>query len=72
MPDYSDKELKKAAFKDYRSTIFWNGHVYSNPNGKANVEFYTADLPTTYTITVTGVTASGDLIFKKAKIRRTQ
>ncbi len=72
MPDYGDKELKKAAFKDYRSTIFWNGHVYSNPNGKANVEFYTADLPTTYTITVTGITASGDLIYKKAKIRRNQ
>ena len=69
-PDYTDKNLKKAAFKDYRSTLFWNGHVYSNPNGKATVEFFTADLPTTYTITVTGVTASGDIIYKKAKINR--
>jgi TonB-dependent Receptor Plug Domain len=70
MPDYNDKNLKNAAFKDYRSTLFWNGHVYSNPNGKATVEFFTADLPTTYTITVTGVTASGDIIYKKAKINR--
>jgi TonB-dependent SusC/RagA subfamily outer membrane receptor len=70
MPDYTDKDLKKASFKDYRTTLFWNGHVYSDPNGKATVEFFTADLPTTYTITVTGVTAAGDIIYKKAKINR--
>ena len=70
MPDYTNASLKKATFKDYRSTLFWNGHVYSNTNGKASVEFYTADMPTTYTVTLTGLTSSGDIIYKKARISR--
>ena len=46
MPDYSNLDIKKASFKDNRSTIYWNGHLYTNPNGKAEVEFYTGDVST--------------------------
>jgi len=69
-PDYSDLDIKKASFKDNRSTLYWNGHLYTNPNGKAQVEFYTGDVNTNYTISVTGVTASGEIIQKKASIKR--
>jgi len=70
MPDYSNMDIKKASFKDNRSTIYWNGHLYTSPNGKAQVEFYTGDVNTNYTISVTGITASGEIIQKKASIRR--
>jgi len=70
MPDYSNLDIKKASFKDNRSTIYWNGHLYTNPNGKAEVEFYTGDVNTNYTISVLGITASGEIIQKKASIKR--
>ena len=70
MPDYNNASLKNSTFKDYRPTLYWNGHVYSDTTGKARVEFFTSDASTTYTITVTGITSNGDIIFKKAKFRR--
>ena len=69
-PDYSNLDVKKASFNDNRSTLYWNGHLYTNPNGKAQVEFYTGDVNTNYTISVTGITASGEIIQKKASIKR--
>ena len=69
-PDYSNLDIKKASFNDNRSTLYWNGHLYSNPKGKAQVEFYTGDVNTNYTISVTGITASGEIIQKKASIKR--
>jgi len=44
--------------------------LYTNPNGKAEVEFYTGDVNTNYTISVLGITASGEIIQKKASIKR--
>jgi len=70
MPDYSNLDIKKASFKDNRSTIYWNGHLYTSPNGKAQVEFYTGDVNTNYTISVRGITASGEIIQRKASIKR--
>ncbi len=68
MPDYDDPDVKSGTFKDFRSTLYWNGHIYTNPNGKAEVEFFTSDAKTTYTVTVTGVTASGEIIYKQVKL----
>jgi TonB-dependent SusC/RagA subfamily outer membrane receptor len=70
MPDYSDQSIKNKDFADTRSTIYWNGHVYTDAKGKAELKFYTADAATTYTVTVTGITADGDIIYKKASFRR--
>ena len=69
-PDYSNLDIKKASFNDNRSTLYWNGHLYTNLNGKAQVEFYTGDVNTNYTISVTGITASGEIIQKNASIKR--
>lgn len=69
-PDYSDLDIKKAPYNDNRSTLYWNGHLYTNLNGKAQVEFYTGDVNTNYTISVIGITASGEIIQKKASIKR--
>ncbi|QEC69172.1 hypothetical protein FRZ67_18330 [Panacibacter ginsenosidivorans] len=68
MPDYSNKEVKSSTIPDPRTTIYWNGDLSTNQNGEADVNFFTADNATNYTVTVTGVTAKGDLIYKRITI----
>jgi hypothetical protein len=69
-PDYNKKEVRKNNSPDQRSTIYWSGPVITDENGKASVNFFTADPNTTYTVTVKGITASGDIFFKRFLINR--
>jgi TonB-dependent Receptor Plug Domain len=64
-PDYNDLFIKSNVVKDTRSTLYWNGHLYTNLNGKASFSFYTSDNPNNYTINITGVTVTGEQISKK-------
>ncbi len=68
VPEYENLLIKNGNFKDLRSTIYWNGHLYTSPIGKADISFYTGDAKTTYTIAILGLTSSGDIIYKKQKI----
>ena len=65
MPDYSNKEVKNNKMPDPRNTIFWNGDTRSTVKGQASVSFYTADNATNYSVTVTGLSANGDIIYKR-------
>lgn len=69
MPDYDDKRIKEADFKDSKSTLYWNGHLYTNDKGKVAVSFFTSDAASTYTITVSGITVNGDVIYKKSAFK---
>ena len=69
VPEYDNLNIKNGNFKDNRSTIYWNGHTYTNEKGKANIQFYTADSTKSYTIQIVGLTATGDIIYKKQKIQ---
>jgi len=69
VPDYENLLIKNGNFKDKRPTIYWNGHLYTSPAGKADISFYTGDAITNYTIGVLGLTSSGDIIFKRQKIK---
>jgi len=69
-PDYSKKKGNKTNFIDYLSTIYWNGSTLTDKNGEAVYKFYTDDSPSTYTITVTGVTSKGNLVYSQGKINR--
>lgn len=69
IPDYENLSIKNGNFKDHRPNIYWNGHLYTNEKGKANIQFYTADDATTYTIQIVGLTATGDIIYKKHTIQ---
>jgi hypothetical protein len=69
-PDYDNLFFKSTVINDNRPTIYWNGHLYTNKNGKANVSFYTADRNTSYTVKIKGVTVTGELIDKQIKINR--
>ncbi len=70
IPRYDVPEVREASFTDNRSTIYWNGEVLMDKNGRAKVSFYAADAPTSYTIRVTGISARGDLLDKIIRIDR--
>jgi TonB-dependent SusC/RagA subfamily outer membrane receptor len=69
VPEYDQLMIKNGNFKDHRPTIYWNGHLYTNEKGKAHMQFYTTDDSTQYTIQLVGLTATGDIIFKKQSIQ---
>jgi hypothetical protein len=56
---------------DLRSTIYWKPNVEVSETGEATFDFYSADAETTYSVVIEGVSSQGHLIYKKAKIRRT-
>lgn len=56
---------------DLRETIYWNPSIAIGTNKQAHFNFYTGDAAnTTYTITVEGVTQSGELIHAMKKITK--
>ena len=70
-PDYDKKEKNKnTSYPDLRSTIYWNGDLQTDNNGKVDVVFFTADASATYTASIIGITASGELVYKQIKIKR--
>ena len=69
VPEYDNLSIKNGNFKDHRPNIYWNGHLYTNEKGKASIQFYTADDSTSYTIQIVGLTATGDIIYKKQSIQ---
>jgi TonB-dependent Receptor Plug Domain len=71
MADYSNKEIKNSSNPDSRTTIYWKGNITTDANGEANINFYTADNATNYTITITGLTENGYLAYKRVIIDNT-
>ena len=71
MPDYSNNDIKNSSNPDPRTTIYWNGNIVTDANGEANIHFYTADNATNYAVTITGLTAKGELVYKRFIIGNT-
>lgn len=69
VPEYENLSIKNGNFKDLRPTIYWNGHLYTNEKGKATIQFYTSDNTSNYTVQIVGLTATGDIIYKKQTIQ---
>jgi hypothetical protein len=61
-PDYDKKENKNSSYPDQRSTIYWNGNIITDNRGKAALNFFTADNPIHYHVSVVGVTAGGEIV----------
>ena len=56
---------------DLRETIYWNPSIAIGNNKQARFNFYTGDAASTsYTITIEGVTANGELIHATKKITK--
>jgi hypothetical protein len=66
-PRYIVKDTIKHS-PDLRSTIDWEPNITTDASGEAKLWFYTADKPSTYTITIEGSDMSGRLGFKTKKI----
>lgn len=61
-PKYETPEELSVLESDLRTTIYWKPNVQFTEDGMAEIEFYTADAPSTYQIVGEGVTSSGKMI----------
>ncbi|MEM7372783.1 MAG: TonB family protein [Bacteroidota bacterium] len=59
-PNYKGQSVP-ATRNDFRSTIYWNGHVSVGRNGKAKVKFYTSDALTSFNVTAEGIGVDGSI-----------
>ncbi|QEC66776.1 hypothetical protein FRZ67_05460 [Panacibacter ginsenosidivorans] len=66
---YDHKDKKAPATTDTRSTIFWNGNYFTAGAGNTTLTFYSSDVPSTYNISVTGITQNGDIIHKTITVQ---
>jgi len=61
-PDYSSPEIRNSPVADYRNTLYWNPSVRSFKNGRATIEFWTADIKSDYIINLLGITSEGKTV----------
>jgi TonB-dependent SusC/RagA subfamily outer membrane receptor len=60
-PKYIPGEDSGRSIPDMRTTIYWKPNIITDSTGKAEIEFYSASLPTTYKAIVEGLDVSGKL-----------
>jgi len=70
-PDYSLADAGNNRIPDFRNTLYWNPSLTFSKAGKASVEFWSADLPVEYLITIQGLTSGGKPVSLKKHIRVT-
>lgn len=58
-PDYDDPTIEKDK-PDYRSTVYWNPDLKTDPAGQCVVTFFASDLTGRYRVVVEGVSESGE------------
>lgn len=64
-PQYDNSQAINDPNPDLRSTIYWKPNVMVNKENKADIEFYSADAKTTYSIVIEGVGNNRELIYYK-------
>jgi len=69
-PKYETLEAGNLTIPDYRTTIFWKPDmIISEENDDATFDFYTSDVPTTYSVVIEGLTTDGRIVRQVEKIR---
>ncbi|MEO8887664.1 MAG: hypothetical protein ABI367_16485 [Mucilaginibacter sp.] len=58
-PVYETEKQSASHLPDFRTVLYWAPDIYTDANGKANVNFYTSDQPGKYLGVVQGISASG-------------
>ena len=58
-PKYPTEKSREIIDSDNRTTIHWEPNLRLNENGETVISFYTADLPSTYTAVIEGITTDG-------------
>ncbi len=69
-PKYEVPEVRADNKPDLRTTICWDPCIKTDSTGVATVKFYTADRPSTYDITLEGVTQGGELCRTVTSVER--
>jgi hypothetical protein len=67
-PKYDTPQARESGAPDLRTTLYWNPSLRFSRKEDLQVEFYSADRPTTYILTGEGVTAEGRLVRLEAEI----
>lgn len=65
-PKYTSSSTDSKA--DFRSTIHWEPNILTNKNGEAEISFFSADKPGTYTVWIEGTDLLGGFGFKTMKL----
>ncbi|WP_280765524.1 TonB-dependent receptor plug domain-containing protein [Parabacteroides sp. PFB2-10] len=68
-PKYETPEQKSSYLPDLRTTIYWKPDLTTDENGETTVSFYTADIPSTYSILIEGITDDGKPVRHIEKIQ---
>jgi len=66
-PQYDTPAKRSADEPDLRTTIYWKPSVFTDDEGKAAVEFYSADKGATYSVVTEGICPDGTLIYGRYK-----
>jgi hypothetical protein len=66
-PVYDTLEAKKQQTPDLRSTIYWKPDAIVDETGKIELNFYTADTSSSYSVIIEGVNPNGKLIHYTGK-----
>ncbi|MDR1756856.1 MAG: hypothetical protein LBR65_07885 [Culturomica sp.] len=69
VPKYDVDSIRFDNRYDERTTIFWEPVIRLHPGTPSRLSFYTADAPGSYTVTLEGITASGQPFRKKVKLQ---
>jgi hypothetical protein len=70
-PRYDTPASPDSDTPDLRTTIYWKPDVVVAGDGKASIDFYTADTHTSYSVVMEGISPNGTLIYghKKAALK---
>lgn len=55
-------DVKPDPKPDLRTTVFWNPHLVTNKDGKANLNYYNTDQAGNYRIVIEGIDLSGNIV----------
>ncbi|MDR2956362.1 MAG: TonB-dependent receptor plug domain-containing protein [Prevotella sp.] len=69
-PQYTTRAARESNTPDMRTTIYWNPSIKTSEDGDADVNFYTSDASSTYSVIIEGITSDGRLIHAIEKISR--
>lgn len=70
VPKYEVDSILKNSNPDLRTTIYWNPSLSTDKNGLITTKFPTADKPNDYTVTMEGISKSGEIYRYVGIIRR--
>lgn len=61
-PVYATREQFQNRIPDFRNTLYWNGDVQTDKDGKAKLQFYSSDLKGKYLVVVQGMNDTGGFV----------